>query len=77
MLHAILTNPYYKGDVIYRSVTHQGAHPPLIDPITWQRVQDVLAANLIGERQRDHPHYLKSSVFCGSCGSQLIITNAP
>ncbi|MDQ3153446.1 MAG: zinc ribbon domain-containing protein [Actinomycetota bacterium] len=60
----------------YRGVTHQGTHQPLIDPITWQRVQDVLAANLVGERQRDHPHYLKSSVFCGTCGSRLIITNA-
>lgn len=76
VLHAILTNPYYKGEVVYRGVIHQGNHQPLIDPITWQQVQDVLAANLVGERQRDHPHYLKSSVFCGSCGSRLIITNA-
>jgi site-specific DNA recombinase len=76
VLHAILTNPYYKGDVVYRGVIHQGTHPPLVDPMTWQRVQDVLAANLVGERQRDHPHYLKSSVYCGICGSRLIITNA-
>ncbi|MGQ0777626.1 MAG: recombinase family protein [Pseudonocardiales bacterium] len=76
VLHAILTNPYYKGEVVYRGVIHQGTHQPLIDPVTWQRVQDVLAANLVGERQRDHPHYLKSSVFCGNCGSRLIITNA-
>lgn len=76
VLHSILTNPYYKGEVIYRSVAHQGRHQPLIDPITWQRVQDVLAANLVGEKQREHHHYLKSSVFCGDCGSRLIITNA-
>ena len=74
--HAILTNPYYKCEVVYRGVTHQGTHQPLIDPLTWQRVQDVLASHLIGERQRDHPHYLKSSVYCGACGSRLIITNA-
>ncbi|MGH3904680.1 MAG: recombinase family protein [Pseudonocardiaceae bacterium] len=76
VLHAILTNPYYKGEVVYRGVTHPGTHQPLIDPITWQRVQDVLATHLVGERQRDHVHYLKSSVFCGACGSRLIITNA-
>ena len=37
-----------------------------------------LAPELIefGERQREHPHYLKSSVFCGNCGSRYIITNA-
>ncbi|MGH4007735.1 MAG: recombinase family protein [Pseudonocardiaceae bacterium] len=76
VLHAILTNPYYKGEVVYRGVTHQGTHQPLIDSVTWQRVQDVLASHLVGERQRTHKNYLKSSVFCGTCGSRLIITNA-
>lgn len=76
VLHSILTNPYYKGEVVYRGVRHPGRHQPLVDPVTWQKVQDVLAAHLVGEKQRDHRHYLKSSVFCGDCGSRLIITNA-
>ncbi len=76
VLHNILTNPYYKGEVIYKGVAHPGRHQPLADLITWQKVQDVLAAHLVGERQREHPHYLKSSVFCGACGSRYIITNA-
>jgi site-specific DNA recombinase len=76
VLHDMLTNPYYKGDVVYRGVAHPGNHQPLTDPVTWQAVQDVLAAHAVGEKQRDHPHYLKSSVFCGDCGSRLVITNA-
>jgi DNA invertase Pin-like site-specific DNA recombinase len=76
VLHAILTNPYYKGVVTYRGVEHPGRHQPLVDPVTWQKIQDVLASNLVGERQREHPHYLKSTVFCGNCGSRYIITNA-
>ncbi|KUO18824.1 recombinase [Streptomyces dysideae] len=76
VLHAILTNPYYKGEVIYRGVSHPGRHQPLTDPVTWEKVQDVFASHLVGEKQREHPHYLKSSVFCGTCGSRLIITNA-
>ncbi|MFJ8489439.1 recombinase family protein [Streptomyces sp. NPDC094038] len=76
VLHAILTNPYYKGEVIYRGVSHPGRHQPLTDPATWEKVQDVFASHLVGEKQREHPHYLKSSVFCGTCGSRLIITNA-
>ena len=36
----------------------------------------MLASHAVGEKQRDHPHYLKSSVFCGDCGSRLIITNS-
>ena len=76
VLHHILTNPYYKGEVIYQGVSHRGNHPRLVDPVTWQKVQDVLAAHLVGERQREHRHYLKSSVYCGNCGSRYIITNA-
>ncbi|MFH5227301.1 recombinase family protein [Antrihabitans spumae] len=73
-LHKILTTPYYKGEVTYRGVRYPGRHQSLIDEVTWARVQDVLESHAMGERQRDHPHYLKSSVFCGGCGSRLIIT---
>ncbi len=76
VLHNILTNPYYKGDVVYQGIRHDGNHQPLVDVVTWQQVQDALAVNLVGEKQREHRHYLKSSVFCGDCGSRLIITMA-
>jgi site-specific DNA recombinase len=39
-------------------------------------VQTVLEAHRNGEKQREHPHYLKSSVFCGACGNRLIVHNA-
>jgi len=73
-LHKILSTPYYKGEVTYRGVQYPGRHEPLIDEATWSRVQDVLASHATGEKQREHPHYLKSSVFCGNCGSRLIVT---
>jgi DNA invertase Pin-like site-specific DNA recombinase len=76
VLHSMLTNPYYKGEVTYKGETYRGNHQPLVNPATWQSVQDVLAVHATGEKQREHLHYLKSSVFCGSCGSRLIITNA-
>ncbi len=76
VLHDLLTNPYYKGDVVYQGVVHPGKHQPLTDPVTWQAVQNVLAAHAFGEKQRDHPHYLKSSVFCGDCESRFIMTNS-
>lgn len=74
-LHKILTTPYYKGEVTYRGVRYPGRHQPLIDEVTWERVQDVLTSHATGEKQREHPHYLKSSIFCGKCGSRLTITN--
>lgn len=74
-LHKLLRHPYYKGIVRYRGVEYAGSHQPLIDETTWERVQQLLAAkDHSGERQRTHPHYLKGSLFCGSCGSRLIVS---
>jgi site-specific DNA recombinase len=76
-LHTLLRHPYYVGVVRYQGVLYPGKHTPLVDYDTWQRVQELLTArNLAGEKQRDHPHYLKGSIFCGECGSRLIVCNA-
>lgn len=75
-LHKILTTPYYKGEVRYRGAYYPGRHQPLIDEVTWQRVQDVLESHATGEKKREHPHYLKSSLVCGNCGSRMTITHA-
>ncbi len=75
-LYSILTHPYYKGEVVWKGARYPGRHPKLVDDATWSEVQVVLAAHGPGEKQREHPHYLKSSVFCGGCGSRLIVTNA-
>ena len=75
-LHRILSSPYYKGTVTYNGVHYQGKHEPLIDPDTWQRVQDVLSANAQGQKVREHHHYLKGTIWCGHCGSRLCITHS-
>jgi site-specific DNA recombinase len=73
IVHKILTSPYYKGEVIWRGASYPGRHTPLIDEVTWQRVQTVLSTHRVGEKQRAHPHYLKSTVFCGACGSRFVV----
>ncbi len=46
-------------------------------PKTFETVQGLLTAKrLAGEKQRQHPHYLKGSIFCGKCGSRLIVCHA-
>lgn len=75
-LNQILKNPYYKGTVLYKGVEYAGSHPPLVDAMTWQRTQDVLASHINGERVREHPHFLKGSLYCRNCGSRMIITYA-
>ncbi|WP_394853554.1 recombinase family protein [Mycobacteroides abscessus] len=70
-----LTKPYYKGIITYRGATYEGRHEPLIDAATWAKVQEVLRSHAVGEKQREHPHYLKSTVYC-HCGSRLVVTMA-
>jgi DNA invertase Pin-like site-specific DNA recombinase len=76
-LHTLLRHPYYVGIVRYQGVLYPGKHTPLVEYETWQRVQELLTAkHLSGEKHREHPHYLKGSVFCGQCGSRLIVCHA-
>jgi site-specific DNA recombinase len=76
-LHRLLRHPYYIGVVRYRGVLYPGKHEPLTTPEIWHEVQKLLTAkNYAGEKQRKHPHYLKGSVYCGQCGSRLIVTYA-
>lgn len=76
-LHKLLKNPYYKGEIHYRGVIYPGVHEPLVDPQTWQQVQDLLAANNnAAVYQRRNLHYLRGSVYCGDCGSRLMVIYA-
>ena len=75
-LHRLLTHPYYKGLVRYKGVTYPGNHEPLVSESTWDSVQDALETRgRSGEKVRKHPHYLKGTIFCGECGSRLIVSN--
>lgn len=76
MLNKVLVNPYYKGMVRFNGAYHQGSHAPLVDEETWQKVQDILTGHINGERTREHPHFLKSTIYCGSCGARLIVQYA-
>ena len=76
LLHKVLTNPYYKGQTRFQGVRYEGRHEALVDDSTWQRVQDVLSSHLNGERIRKHPHFLKSTVYCGQCGERLIVQHS-
>jgi site-specific DNA recombinase len=76
-LHRLLRHPYYIGLVRYRGVVYPGKHQPLVTRETWDEVQQLLTAkNYAGEKQREHPHYLKGSIYCGQCGSRLIVNYA-
>ena len=75
-LNKVLINSYYKGIVTFKGKEYEGNHEPLVDEVTWQRVQDVLLSHVNGERNRKHIHFLKSVVFCGSCGDRLLVQHS-
>jgi site-specific DNA recombinase len=68
----ILSNPYYMGVVVYKGIHYEGKHPVLVEPDTWLRVQDILAAHTNGEKDRVHSHYLRSTIYCSACGARLV-----
>lgn len=73
----MLSNPYFKGDVIFRGARYDGLHEPLVSAEVWYRVQNVLTAHQVsGEKTQTHEHYLKGSIYCGDCGSRLMVTHA-
>jgi site-specific DNA recombinase len=77
LLHKLLRHPYYMGLVRYRGVLYEGKHERLTTPETWHEVQRLLSAkNFAGEKDREHPHYLKGTIYCGQWGSRLIVCHA-
>jgi site-specific DNA recombinase len=76
LLHKILVNPYYKGQTKFQGVNYKGRHDAFVSEATWQRVQDVLASHVNGERIRKHPHFLRSTVYCGQCRERLLVSRS-
>ena len=74
-VHRMLRDDYYIGLVTYNGEKANGLHPPLIDIETFERVQEVLRGHArSGDRAQKHEHYLKGSIYCGTCGGRLIFT---
>ena len=74
-LNKLLNNPYYKGVIRYNGVEYDGIHESLVSEEDWDRVQQVLASHINGERTLKHPHFLKSTIYCGECGCRMIVSN--
>ncbi len=74
-LAALLRSRYYIGTVEYAGKSYEGRHQPLIDPITFQTVQEVLdAKRQSGERSWRHHSYLRGSIYCAECRGRLFFT---
>lgn len=52
-LHYLLTNPVYAGRIRHKDVVHEGQHPGIIDPYTWDQVQAHLKESAARKRGED------------------------
>ncbi len=72
-VHKLLCNPYYAGYVTHKGHVYEGRHEALVSQELFDKVQAVLVAHRhSGERDRRHLHFLKGTIRCGTCGSQLV-----
>ena len=62
-LYKLLKNELYTGRIAHRGESHAGQQEAIIEPETWQRVRELLAANNQGQRQRGRK--VTSSVLAG------------
>ncbi|OSQ42008.1 recombinase family protein, partial [Marivita geojedonensis] len=65
-LHHILSNPIYAGRIRHKGQVHDGQHPAIIDPQTWDKVQELLqsgAAISRGSRKKATTSPLAGKLF--------------
>jgi len=72
-LHKLLTNATYAGKLRYKKELHNGEHPAIVDPVKWQKVQELL----LRHRHRDSTErnesgaILKGLLYCRPCGCAM------
>ncbi len=74
-LQRVLRDRYYIGQVVYQGKTYGGRHEPLVDLVTFEKVQEVLdAKRKSGERSWKHQNFLRGTLYCGACKRRLFYT---
>ncbi len=77
-VHSLLTNVTYVGKVCYQKELYTGEQAALIDPATWQAVQDLLSenrnANVVPRSASGA--LLKGFLRCSPCNSAMVPSHA-
>jgi len=73
-LYKILRNRVYLGEAVHKGQSHPGEHEPIVDPVTWDGVHEVLAANAKrrgNEARARTPAPLRGLMRCTHCGRAM------
>jgi DNA invertase Pin-like site-specific DNA recombinase len=75
VVEVLLRNRLYLGEVPHRGTWHAGQHPPIVDEVTYERVQNVREDNRRGARnprgERPHAYLLTGLARCAACDMAL------
>jgi len=67
-----LSNPFYKGLIVWGGLTAQGNHKPLISPILFEQAQRILRMRAKeAPRKYKYDFILRGILFCNQCGARL------
>jgi site-specific DNA recombinase len=77
-LHKLLTNATCAGKLRYKTELHNGEHAAIVDPVKWQKVQELLKRNRHqGSTERNSSGaILKGLLHCRPCGCAMTPTHA-
>jgi len=78
-LHKLLTNATYAGKLRYKTELHHGEHPAIVDPLQWQKVQELLHGNHHRgpmSSRNGSGAILKGLLHCRPCGCAMTPTHA-
>lgn len=76
-INSILKNQFYLGKLIWKKETHKGLHEPLIDQLTFDKVQRILYMHGGKDnRRRKHTFLLRGFIYC-SCGARMTAEHHP
>ena len=64
-------NPFYMGSIRYNGVTKKGNHTPMVTPSEFEKVQNILSGNVLGERSKTREFAYTGCIKCGECGCAI------
>lgn len=66
-MHALLTNPFYCGDIEWKNKVTQGSHSPVVTRDLFEGVQFLLGRKIANPQYRKHLPTFKAKVHCSEC----------
>jgi DNA invertase Pin-like site-specific DNA recombinase len=73
-IYKMIFNTKYIGKIKHGDTVYTNIYPPIIDEITWQKVQDIRNENkhAPGRKKDIYDFILSGKLFCGECNTKMV-----